>query len=143
MKKVVFVSLIILSSLYAEENDFIEVDNSFITKFEYGKMLYTNPRGIGCNTCHGNNAKGKEIVSFNHVANKKNYNCTLAVPSIKNIEYNTFFHKINSKKNKKQKFSKEEVCEKLIYNANVMPTYFLVEKEIEAIYYYINNLKKK
>ena len=24
------------------------VDNSFITKFEYGAMLYANPRGVGC-----------------------------------------------------------------------------------------------
>ena len=143
MKKILLTSLMILSTLVAEDNDFIEVDNSFITKFEYGKMLYTNPRGIGCNTCHSNNAKGKEIVSFNHVYDKKTYNCNLEVPSIKNIEYDVFFNKVNSKKNKKKKFEKEEVCEKLIYNSNVMPTYFLVEKEVEAIYYYINNLKKK
>ena len=24
----------------------------FITDIEYGKMLYKNPRGVGCNKCH-------------------------------------------------------------------------------------------
>ena len=72
---------------------------------------------------------------------KKIYNCSLVVPDIKNIDYQTFSAKINSKKNPNLKFEKEQVCEKLIYYANVMPTYFLVEDEIEAIYYYIQNLK--
>jgi hypothetical protein len=52
-----------------------------------------------------------------------------------------FSKKINSKKNPNVKFEKEQVCEKLIYYSNVMPTYFLVEDEIDAIYYYIQNLK--
>jgi len=104
-------------------------------------MLYTNPRGIGCNTCHGKNAKGKKIVSFKHTYNKKVYECKLTIPSIKNVDYKVFFTKVNAKKNKKIKFEKEEVCKKLIYYANVMPTYFLVEEEIEAIYNYVQNLK--
>ena len=59
----------------------------------------------------------------------------------KDIDYDTFSTKVNSKKNPNVKFEKEQVCEKLIYYANVMPTYFLVEEEIEAIYYYIKNIK--
>jgi hypothetical protein len=62
-------------------------------------------------------------------------------PDIKHIDYQTFYNKVNSKKNPNLKFEKEQVCEKLIHYANVMPTYFLVEEEIEAIYYYIQNLK--
>ena len=119
----------------------LDINNSFITKFEYGKMLYNNPRGIGCNSCHGDDAKGKKIIDFKQEHDKKIYNWDLSVPNIKDIDYTIFSEKINSKKNPNKKFEKEEVCEKLIYYANVMPTYFLVEEEIEAIYYYIKNIK--
>ena len=119
-----------------------DINNSFITKYEYGKMLYNNPRGIGCNSCHGNDARGRKMVDFKQeVRDKRIYNCSLVVPDIKNIDYKTFSTKVNSKKNPNLKFEKDQVCEKLIYYANVMPTYFLVEDEIDAIYYYIQNLK--
>ena len=126
-----------------QQQDLIDINNSFITKYEYGKMLYNNPRGIGCNSCHGNDARGRKMVDFKHqLLDKKVYNCTLVIPDIKNIDYETFSLKVNSKKNLNLKFEKEQVCEKLIHNANVMPTYFLVEEEIEAIFYYIQNMKK-
>lgn len=131
-----------VESTQAEQKQQVDINNSFITKNEYGKMLYNNPRGIGCNSCHGNDARGKKMVNFKQeTKDKKVYNCSLVVPDIKNIDYQTFSAKINSKKNPNLKFEKEQVCEKLIYYANVMPTYFLVEDEIEAIYYYIQNLK--
>ena len=126
-----------------QQQDLIDINNSFITKYEYGKMLYNNPRGIGCNSCHGNDARGRKMVDFKHqLLDKKVYNCTLVIPAIKNIDYDTFSLKVNTKKNINLKFEKEQVCEKLIHNANVMPTYFLVEEEIEAIFYYIQNMKK-
>jgi hypothetical protein len=131
-----------IESTQTEQKQQVDINNSFITKNEYGKMLYNNPRGIGCNSCHGNDARGKKMVNFKQeTKDKKIYNCSLVVPDIKNIDYQTFSAKINSKKNPNLKFEKEQVCEKLIYYANVMPTYFLVEDEIEAIYYYIQNLK--
>lgn len=139
-KTIVSLNIILLSSLNANGN-LVEVNNAFITKYEYGKMLYNNPRGIGCNSCHGDDAKGKTIVSFFHTYKKKKYECKLIVPSIKKVNYTTFSTKINSKNNMKKKFTSEQVCEKLIYNATVMPTYFLVEEEIEAIYSYVKNLK--
>ncbi|MGA1931110.1 c-type cytochrome [Arcobacter sp. YIC-464] len=141
MKKlIVYIFLIVPFYLFAVD-ELIKVDNTFITKYEYGKMLYNNPRGIGCNTCHGDDAKGKKIVSFSHTYRKKTYECDLVAPSIKKADYKVFSKKINSKRNPSKKFAKEEVCEKLIYYANVMPTYFLVEEEIAAIYYYVKNLK--
>ena len=118
-----------------------DINNSFITKYEYGKMLYNNPRGIGCNSCHGNDARGRKMVDFKQLHDKKIYNCSLIIPDIKNIDYGAFSTKVNSKKNSNVKFEKEQVCEKLIHYANVMPTYFLVQDEIDAIYYYIQNLK--
>ena len=126
-----------------QQQDLIDINNSFITKYEYGKMLYNNPRGIGCNSCHGDDARGRKMVDFKHqLLEKKVYNCTLVIPDIKSIDYETFSLKVNTKKNINLKFEKEQVCEKLIHYANVMPTYFLVEEEIEAIFYYIQNMKK-
>lgn len=106
-------------------------------------MLYNNPRGIGCVKCHGDNANGKTIISFEHIYRDKKYKCKLSAPSIKNIDYKQFYKKVNGKDNTKKTFKNDEVCQKLIYNADIMPTYFLVDEEIEAIYYYINNLKDK
>lgn len=126
-----------------QQEDFLNINNSFITKYEYGKMLFNNPRGIGCSNCHGEDARGRKIVEFKHVHDKKTYNCSLVAPDIKDIEYELFYTKVNSKKNPNLKFEKEQVCDKLIHYANVMPTYFLVEDEIEAIYYYIKNLNEK
>ncbi len=139
-KKFIYLFLVSPFLLFANE-PMVQVDNTFITKYEYGKMLYNNPRGIGCSTCHGSDAKGKKIVSFSHTYRKKKYECDLVAPSIKEADYKVFSKKINSKINPSKKFPKEQVCEKLIYYANVMPTYFLVEEEIAAIYYYVKNLK--
>lgn len=152
MNKIVSLLFLIIFTLKAEETgipqalspEALDINNSFITKYEYGKMLFNNPRGIGCNKCHGDNARGKRIVQFKHENEheKKMYNCSLVAPDIKDIDYATFSTKVNSKKNPNWKFEKEQVCDKLIYYANVMPTYFLVEEEIEAIYYYIKNMKE-
>ena len=84
----------------------LDINNSFITKFEYGKMLYNNPRGIGCNSCHGDDAKGKKIIDFKQEHDKKIYNCNLSVPNIKDIDYAIFSEKINSKKNPNKKFDR-------------------------------------
>ena len=115
---------------------------SFITKFEYGKMLYQKPRGISCAKCHGDDAKGKKISTFKHIRNKKQYTCTIEAPDITNIDYNTFKAVLDPNIEKpKQKFDKTQVCGKLLYN-NVMPTYFLTSKELDSIYYYLVNIKK-
>ena len=34
--------------------------SDFITKNEYAKMLYQNPRGIGCDKCHGSGGEGSQ-----------------------------------------------------------------------------------
>lgn len=139
MNKIILLFLFISSVVLAEDK--VMMKDSFITKYEYGKMLYNNPRGIGCKVCHGEYANGKKIVSFEHIYREKKYNCELKIPGIRNIKYEVFLKKINSKKRFKKRFNKKQVCEKLIYNANLMPTYFLVEDEIEAIYYYVEQLK--
>lgn len=141
MKFFVLLAVFFLSNISAED-ELPTINNSFITKYEYGKMLFNNPRGIGCNRCHGDDARGRKIVDFKQEYDKKTYDCTLIAPDIKYVDYATFSKKVNSKKNENIKFQKEQVCDKLIYYANVMPTYFLVEDEIEAIFYYIQNMQK-
>ncbi|EFU69623.1 c-type cytochrome [Aliarcobacter butzleri] len=140
MRILIFLSVFLFSNAFSED-ELLDINNSFITKYEYGKMLFNNPRGIGCSKCHGDDARGRRIVDFKQEHDKQMFNCTLIAPDIKYVDYETFSKKVNSKKNENLKFPKEQVCDKLIYYANVMPTYFLVEEEIEAIYYYIQNMK--
>ena len=115
-------------------------DNSFITKKEYGKMLYNNPRGISCNKCHGEDAKGKIISKFKHTSRKQEYNCIVSTYDITNISFKDFKYRLKPKnKLKKMKFEKEQICEKLIYG-HIMPKYFLTNDELESLYFYIKNI---
>ena len=117
-------------------------DSSFITQYEYGKMLYNNPRGISCTKCHGSDAKGIVIETFKHKRNKKEYLCSLKSPDITNIEFEEFQAVLDPKLEKpKKKFDKDQVCEKLTYG-NSMPTYFLTPEELNSIYFYLKNKEK-
>jgi len=106
----------------------------FISNFEYGKMLYKNPRGIGCIKCHGADAKGKEIASYT-----KDKDSTILVkviaPNIKNVDWVVFYNRLKfSKILKKGKFR--------TLNYGYMPKYnYLVDSEIKAIFNYIKGLK--
>lgn len=131
-----FTFLLLLFASLKAQND----DSLFITKLEYGKMLYENPRGIGCNSCHSNSAKGKQIVQFKHTFRGEEYLCTLYAPNIKDVSFEAFKTKVNSKRNPNKKFKDDQICEKLIYKANIMPTYYLTQEEIESIYFYIQSL---
>ncbi len=136
IKKILLLSISIL--LAAEDN----FDNSFITQYEYGKMLYENPRGISCVKCHGSKAKGKVISTFKHIQSEKEYECAIRSSDITNISYELFQATLDPKLEKpKKKFTKEEVCEKLTYG-NSMPTYFLTKEELNSIYHYLTNLDK-
>jgi hypothetical protein len=105
-------------------------------------MLYNNPRGISCNKCHGHDAKGKTIVSFVHIRNKKRFNCEIKTDDITDITYSDFLQKLDPKLEKQKKtFKKTEVCQKLTYQ-NSMPTYFLTQEELSSIYFYLKNKDK-
>jgi hypothetical protein len=117
--------------------------NFFITQYEYGKMLYKNPRGISCAKCHGGNAKGKLISKFTHIKKKKKYRCNIKSKDITNISKKKFLNKLNpTQKIKKRKFNKSQICEKLVYG-NTMPKYFLTKSELDSIFYYITHIKIK
>lgn len=133
-----YLLLFLTIPIFAESN----FEDSFITKYEYGKMLYKNPRGISCDKCHGENAKGKEIVKFTHIKNKKKFTCTIKTTDITDISYTKFLQILDPKLEKpKKSFSKEQVCERLTYN-NSMPTYFLTNDELKSIYFYLTNKEK-
>ena len=114
MKKILII-VAIFSLLYSED---------FISEFEYGQMLYQNPRGVSCAKCHGKLGEGEFIASF------KEENGTVRKfygPDIRKLNLDTF-----SKALKK--------------GGKIMPRYYLTKKEVEAIFKYIkevNGIKLK
>jgi len=99
--------LITLLSLKAE---------SFITKMEYAKMLYSNPRGIGCILCHGSRGEGSIIAKYKHRGKQK----VLKAPAINSLSKESFFKALKK-------------------SDSVMPRYFLTNSEIEALYFYVTS----
>jgi hypothetical protein len=89
--------------------------DSFITKEEYAKMLYENPRGIGCNKCHGEDGRGREIGRYI----QKGKLIKVVAPNITNLSFERFYKALTSNRHK------------------LMPRYFLTKKEIEILYYYL------
>ncbi|WP_297434027.1 c-type cytochrome [Sulfurimonas sp.] len=95
--------------------------SDFITPMEYASQLYKNPRGIGCQKCHGNNGEGMLIAKYMHKNRKKSF----VAPQINNIAFDEFYKTINSR-------------------TKGMPRYFLTKQEIKALYFYLHpNDKKK
>jgi len=104
------------------------IDNSFITKKEYGAMLYKNPRGIGCNKCHGSKGQGSLIAKYKQRDKKTNKlnEQTIIAPAINKVSFEVFKNILVKKKNR----------------SLTMPTYFLTVDELTSIHFYITNLEK-
>jgi len=94
-------------------------DTTFISPLEYASQLYKNPRGIGCQHCHGDNGEGKLVATYIHEKVKKEFRG----PLINSLDFNDFYKALNKRK-------------------RGMPRYFLTKKEIEALYLYLNQEKK-
>lgn len=146
MKQLIFLFTFYILLFGDNVNDYLVKEkkpDSFITKYEYGKMLYNNPRGISCAKCHGDDAKGKEIGIFKHVIKKRVYNCVIESNDISNISFQLFKAKLDPDiKLKRPRFNSDQVCERMIYG-NTMPKYFLTQDELESIHYYITNIGEK
>jgi len=99
------------------------INNSFITDYEYGAMLYENPRGIGCNKCHGRGDKSFLIAKYK---DKKGITQKLQSPAINKAPFEKFVEVLTTKRGR----------------SNIMPSYFLTNDEIKSIYFYLQNLKK-
>ena len=108
-----FLCFIFVCTLFS--NDFISID-------EYQLNLYKNPRGIGCDKCHGIDGSENVFATYTQKGAKK----TMVIPSIKNISLD----KLSSKLNKKSE------------TKSIMPTYFLTTKEIQNLFLYLNKENK-
>lgn len=99
---------------------------NFMTEDEYGALLYENPRGIGCNRCHGKNGEGSLIANYKEYnkTSDSHYDKELIAPPINRLSLQEFANGINSSK-------------------SVMPSYFLTEDEIIILYKFIKNIDKK
>ena len=97
----------------------------FITKTEYAKMLYLNPRGIGCDKCHGAKGEGSLISKYKHFEKKANKTVDdeLRAPKINDIDFESFKAALTKPK-------------------GVMPSYFLTDEETTILYEYITNQMK-
>jgi mono/diheme cytochrome c family protein len=99
---------------------FLWANSTFITPMEYASQLYENPRGIGCQKCHGENGEGKVIANYTHKNKKKSF----IGPKINNVAFGDFYKALNSRK-------------------KGMPMYYLTKKEVEALYFYLHKNDKK
>lgn len=96
----------------------------FISEFEYGQMLYKDPRGVSCAACHGKVGEGAFIASYIDSEGKKR---EFSGSDIRGLSLEKFKRAIAS-------------------GGKIMPKYYLTKKESEAIYKYIqlvNNYMKK
>jgi mono/diheme cytochrome c family protein len=94
--------------------------SSFITPLEYASQLYKNPRGVGCQKCHGSNGNGMVIARYKH----KNKEKSFIGPNIKKLDYEAFAKALNKRK-------------------KGMPRYYLTRGEIKALYLYLHRTDKK
>lgn len=94
---------------------FLFAKPTFISPLEYASQLYKNPRGIGCQHCHGENGEGKIVARYIHKGKKKEF----AGAIINQLSFDVFYKALNK-------------------NNTGMPRYYLTDKEIEALYLYIN-----
>ena len=95
-------------------------ETTFITDMEYAAQFYKNPRGIGCQNCHGERGEGRLIANYIHKGEKKSF----SGPDIKSLDFNTFYEELNRRK-------------------RGMPRYFLTQKEIKALYLYLHQNKNQ
>ena len=88
-------------------------------------MLYLNPRGIGCDKCHGAKGEGSLISKYKHFDKKANKTVDdeLRAPKINDIEFESFKAALTKPK-------------------GVMPSYFLTDEETTILYEYITNQMK-
>jgi len=104
--RVVIGVLLLINLLFSED---------FISKFEYGQMLYENPRGVSCKKCHGRVGEGEFIASFIDSKGKEH---KFYGSDIRGLDFKTF----------------KRAVEK---GGKIMPRFYLTSKELEAIYEFI------
>ncbi|SFV68619.1 hypothetical protein MNB_SV-10-35 [hydrothermal vent metagenome] len=92
----------------------LSANEDFISHYEYGEMLYQQPRGVSCAECHGKSGEGRIIVEFRDIHGKK----VLRGPDIRRETLASMINSVNS------------------YH-KIMPRYYLTDEEVKAIYDYL------
>jgi len=94
-------------------------EEGFISHYEYGQMLYNNPRGVSCAQCHGASGEGKVIVRYQENSGER---------VLKGADI------------------RQKTLEEMIVSVNsyhkVMPRYYLTDDEVKAIYDYLQKKNK-
>jgi mono/diheme cytochrome c family protein len=98
----------------------LNANEDFISPYEYGQMLYNNPRGVSCIQCHGENAEGRVIVRYEDSQGEK-------LIKGADIRFKTL---------------KEMIRSVNAYH-EVMPRYYLTNKEVKMIYEYLQEKNKE
>ena len=88
---------------------------SFITPLEYAAQLYKNPRGIGCQHCHGAHGEGRLVATYIDKGKKKRFEG----PDLRDLDFETFMKALSS-------------------NKRGMPKYYLTEDEVKALFLHVN-----
>ena len=110
--KHIFIVTFLLSLIHSED---------FISEYEYGQMLYKDPRGVSCASCHGTVGEKTFIASYK---NEDGSNRDFYSPDIRKIDLNSFKKALDK-------------------GGRIMPKYYLTNKEVEAIYKYIQSVNKE
>ncbi len=106
-------SLLLPLAVFAQED--------FISHYEYGRMLFHNPRGVSCAKCHDHDGSGKVIATYK---DKTGNVRTLRGPDIREVDYETLIETLSRKH-------------------PVMPRYYLTDEEVRTIYDYLRSEKKR
>ena len=93
----------------------------FMSHFEYGQMLYNNPRGVSCAKCHGVKGEGGTIASYIQEDGTK---VDLPSPNIIHISLQQMIKALNAEH-------------------KIMPKYYLTNDEIKTIYDFIKKSNEK
>jgi len=99
---------------------FMFADEDFISHYEYGEMLYNNPRGVSCAQCHGKSGEGTKIVEFRDIHGKQ----AITGPDIRKEPLSRMINSIN-------------------HYHEIMPRYYLTDEEVEAIYDYLKEKNRR
>ena len=102
----------------------IVANADFLSNDEYAKMLYNNPRGISCGACHGERGEGDVLASYTIEKNGQKIVKEVSVPAINTLGLKEF----------KKAFERKK---------RYMPRYYLTEKELAYIYYYLIKQREK
>ena len=98
----------------------LSADSTFITPMEYASSLYKNPRGIGCDKCHGDYGQGKLVATYMDKGKVKYFRGS----RINNVSFKDFYKTLNQRN-------------------RGMPRYYLTKGAIKALYLYLHTKDKK